>query len=221
MRAASSLNLFWGPAGEFASRPRLRAQAPPPWLHTESGDRAVAMLEGPRITTLAADRCAGWRGLRPRILLEHLQQKLTLCRPRRAWVATEIDDYLAALPSVQRRALGQLRTQLHALVPGADEAIKTRVPALRFKGKTVVGFGAAAQHLALYVMFGDALRSMKAHLARFDATARVVRFAPDAPLPPALVRKIVRFRLAEIAAAETPTRSKASRQRRKNRAKAA
>lgn len=117
-------------------------------------------------------------------------------------MATEIDEYLAALPSVQRRALSRLRAQLHALVPGADEAIKTRVPALRFKGKTVVGFGAAAEHLALYVMFGDALRTMKADLAGFDATARVVRFAPEAPLPAAMLRKIVRFRLAEIAAAD-------------------
>lgn len=136
-------------------------------------------------------------------------------------MATEIDDYLAALPSAQRRALRQLRTQLHALIPGADEAIKTRVPALRYRGKTVVGFGAAAQHVALYVMFGDALRTLKSELERFDATSRVVRFAPDAPLPAALLRKIVRFRLAEIDAAEAPAHSKASRQRRKNRANAA
>lgn len=113
-------------------------------------------------------------------------------------MATDVDDYLAALPPAQRRALRQLRAQLHALVPGADEAIKTRVPALRFKGKTVVGFGAAAEHVALYVMFGDALRTLKAELACFDATSRVVRFAPDAPLPAALLRKIVRLRLAEI-----------------------
>jgi uncharacterized protein YdhG (YjbR/CyaY superfamily) len=136
-------------------------------------------------------------------------------------MATEIDDYLAALPSAQRRALSQLRRQLHALIPGANEAIRTRVPALRYRGRTVVGFGAAAQHVALYVMFGDALRTFKAELARFDATSRVVRFAPDAPLPAALVRKIVRFRLAEIDAAKAPTRSKESRQRRKNRANAA
>lgn len=111
---------------------------------------------------------------------------------------TAIDDYLAALPLPQRKALRQLRRLLHALVPGAEEAIKTRVPALRYKGKTVVGFGAAKQHVALYVMFGQALRAYKADLAGFDAGARVLRFSPDAPPSTALLRKIVRFRLAEI-----------------------
>ena len=35
----------------------------------------------------------------------------------------------------------------------------------------MVGFGAAAHHVALYVMFGEALRTMKAELARFAAEA--------------------------------------------------
>jgi uncharacterized protein YdhG (YjbR/CyaY superfamily) len=47
-------------------------------------------------------------------------------------------------------------------------------------------------------MFGDALHALKADLMDFDASSRVIRFSSAAPLPPALVRKIVRFRLAEI-----------------------
>lgn len=116
-------------------------------------------------------------------------------------MATQIDAYLAKLPAPQRQALEELRALLHTLVPDAEEAIKTRVPALRYKGKTVVGFGAAATHLALYVMFGDALRVFTSELAGFDATRRVIRFAPERPLPAALIRRIVRFRLAEIDAA--------------------
>lgn len=115
-------------------------------------------------------------------------------------MTTEIDDYLAALPPTQRATLRRLRALLHAAIPGAEEAIKTRVPALRYKGKTVVGFGAAAGHVALYVMVGGALRAFRHDLASFDATARVVRFSPAKPIPAALVRKIVRFRLAEIEA---------------------
>jgi uncharacterized protein YdhG (YjbR/CyaY superfamily) len=113
-------------------------------------------------------------------------------------MATLIDEYLADLPASQREGLTRLRALLHEMIPGAEEAIKTRVPALRYKGKTVVGFGATAKHLALYVMFGDALRALEADLKDFDAKNRVIRFSSAAPLPPALVRKIVRFRLAEI-----------------------
>lgn len=109
-----------------------------------------------------------------------------------------VDDYLAALPASQREALSDLRARLHTLVPGADEAIKTRVPALRYKNKTVVGFGAGKTHLALYVMFGGALDALADELQDYDATSRVVRYTIENPLPDALIRKIVKLRLAEI-----------------------
>lgn len=63
-------------------------------------------------------------------------------------------------------------------------------------------------------MFGDALRSMQAELVRFDATARVIRFAPEVPLPAVLIQKIVRFRFAEIDGAVAAAQSKISYQRR-------
>lgn len=109
-----------------------------------------------------------------------------------------VDDYLTALPDPQRKALSALRTRLHALIPGADEAIKTRVPALRYKNTTVVGFGAGKTHLALYVMFGHALDTLADALQDYDATSRVVRYTLENPLPDALIRKIVKLRLAEI-----------------------
>ena len=118
-------------------------------------------------------------------------------------MASQIDRYLAVHPTEERAALERLRELLRTAIPDADETIKTRVPALRYKGKTVVGFGAARSHVALYVMFGDALRVLRSELAGFDTSDRVVRFTPERPLPAALVRKVVRHRLAEIDAQTT------------------
>lgn len=109
-----------------------------------------------------------------------------------------IDEYLAPLPSDQRRALTRLRGVITAAVPGAEEAIRTRVPAIRYRGRTVVGFGAAKGHLALYVMFGDALRRLRGEFAGFDTSSKVVRFTPARPPPDRLVRTLVAMRLAEI-----------------------
>jgi len=120
-------------------------------------------------------------------------------------MSSPVDQCLAALPPDQRAALATLRARLHELIPGADEAIKTRVPALRCKGKTVVGFGAGKNHLALYVMFGTALEVLADDLRDYDATNRVVRFPVSHPLPDALLRKIVRHRLAEIDGSSRPT----------------
>lgn len=126
---------------------------------------------------------------------------------------SQVDTYLAALPVAQRAALTRLRQLLLQAVPQADETIKTRVTAVRYRGKTVAGFGAARHHVALYVMFGDALTVLKAEFARFDASRRVVRFDPDTPLPAGLVRKVVRFRLAESDAQLDGSRSGKKRRR--------
>jgi uncharacterized protein YdhG (YjbR/CyaY superfamily) len=109
-----------------------------------------------------------------------------------------VDAYLAELPAHQRAALARLRALLCELVPNAEEAIRTRVPAIRYRDKTVVGFGAGKEHLALYVMFGDALRVFATDFAGFDVGNRVVRFTPEQPIPDALVRKVVEYRLQEI-----------------------
>jgi hypothetical protein len=47
-------------------------------------------------------------------------------------MATLIDDYLADLSASQREGLTRLRALLHEMIPGAEETIKTRVPALRY-----------------------------------------------------------------------------------------
>lgn len=119
---------------------------------------------------------------------------------------TPIDAYLAAVPEPQRSALERLRSVVRSEVPDAEEAIRTRVPALRWADATVVGFGVAKTHCALYVMFGDALREMRDELRAFDVTDRVVRFTPEHPVPDALVRRIVQRRLAEIRAARSRER---------------
>jgi uncharacterized protein YdhG (YjbR/CyaY superfamily) len=131
---------------------------------------------------------------RPRVLRHRL---LAMTSP--------VDQYLATLPPDQRAALATLRARLHREIPGAEEAIKTRVPALRYKGKTVVGFGAGKTHLALYVMFGTALDVLADELRGYDATSRVIRFPVGHALPDALLRKIVRLRLAEIDSPSRPT----------------
>lgn len=109
-----------------------------------------------------------------------------------------IDEYLRRLPAADRAVLQRLRTTVRAAVPEPEEAVKTRVPAIRYRGKTVVGFGAGKRHLALYVMFGEALRALADDLAGYDVSNTVVRFTADTPLPTTLLKKIVAVRLREI-----------------------
>ena len=109
----------------------------------------------------------------------------------------EVDEFLAALPAAQGNALERLRKQLHAAAPGAVEVINYGVPMLRLGGKNLVSFGAGKGHCAFYV---QSPRVMKAHakeLAKLDTATSTIRFTPDEPLPAALVKKLVKARIAE------------------------
>jgi uncharacterized protein YdhG (YjbR/CyaY superfamily) len=110
-----------------------------------------------------------------------------------------IDDYLATLSKDKRATLEKLRQAIQAAAPKAEECISYRIPGFRLDGKLLVSFGAAANHCAFY----PGARPVQAHkteLKAYDATKGTIRFPIDRPLPAALVRKLVKTRIAEYAA---------------------
>jgi uncharacterized protein YdhG (YjbR/CyaY superfamily) len=114
--------------------------------------------------------------------------------------AASIDAYLAKLPADQRTALELLRGQIRGVAPEATEAISYGLPTFKLDGN-LVHFGAAAKHCAFYP--GAVVEQFAEQLAGFETSKGTIRFQPDAPLPPALVREIVEHCVArnrEIAA---------------------
>jgi uncharacterized protein YdhG (YjbR/CyaY superfamily) len=112
--------------------------------------------------------------------------------------AKDVDAYLAALPDEQRIALQDVRRTIKAAAPEAIEAISYGIPGYKVKGKPLIHFGAAKNHCAIY---GAAVaESDKEDLKGYDTSKGTVRFSPNRPLPPALVEKLVKTRIAEIEA---------------------
>jgi uncharacterized protein YdhG (YjbR/CyaY superfamily) len=110
--------------------------------------------------------------------------------------ARSIDEYLAALPSERRAALQKLRRIIQAAAPEAEETVSYGIPSYRFHGM-LVGFGAGARHCAFYLMSGATLKGFKTEMKGRDTSVGTIRFTPDRPLPAALVRKLVKARVAE------------------------
>jgi len=108
-----------------------------------------------------------------------------------------IDDYLAALSGQKRAALQKLRETITAAAPGAEECISYGLPAFRLDGRHLVAFGAAASHCALYTMSSATVAAHKEKLAGFDTSKGTIRFLPEIPLPAALVRMLIKARIAE------------------------
>ena len=110
-----------------------------------------------------------------------------------------IDEYLAPLSGEKRAALEKLRRAIRSVAPGAEECISYNIPAFRLGGRLLVGFGAAANHCAFY----PGAHPVKAHrdeLKVYTTLKGTIRFPADRPLPAALVRKLVKTRIAEYAA---------------------
>jgi uncharacterized protein YdhG (YjbR/CyaY superfamily) len=110
-----------------------------------------------------------------------------------------VDAYLAALSDDRRAALEKLRRTIRSAAPKAEECISYGLAAFRHDGM-LVAFGATGRHCAFYVMSSTTLDDYEDELAGFDTSKGTIRFAPDAPPPAALVRKLVKARLAENAA---------------------
>jgi uncharacterized protein YdhG (YjbR/CyaY superfamily) len=64
----------------------------------------------------------------------------------------------------------------------------------------LVAFGATANHCAFYLMSSSTLEAYKDEIKDYDVSKGTIRFQADRPLPVALVRKLVKARLAENAA---------------------
>ena len=110
-----------------------------------------------------------------------------------------IGDYLAALDDDQRAALQKLRKDIKAAAPKAEECISYQLAAFRLDGRMLVAMGATASHCAFYVMSGSTLHHFKQDLTGYDISKGTIRFQANEPLPAALVRKLVKARIAENA----------------------
>src|SRR5262245_42210283 len=110
---------------------------------------------------------------------------------------TTIDEYLTAVSEDKRAALEKLRKTIRAAAPQAEECISYGLAAFRLDGRALVAFGATANHCAFYPMSSSTVEAPKDELVDYDTSKGTIRFQADRPLPVALVRKLVKARIAE------------------------
>ena len=109
---------------------------------------------------------------------------------------TTVDEYLAGLPEDQQAALQRLRETIKAAAPMATEVISYAIPAYKLNGM-LVSFSAARSHCTFHVMSPATFRAHALDLKGYQTTTSGIHFGPDKPLPPALVTKLVKARIAE------------------------
>jgi len=113
----------------------------------------------------------------------------------------DVNAYLAAIPEDKRATLQKLRRIIKSAAPEAVEVISYQIPVFKYKGRLLVGFGAAKNHCALYGM-SYILKMHKKELKSYDTSKGTIRFPAEKPLPAALVKKLVKARIGEMEAAQ-------------------
>jgi len=112
-----------------------------------------------------------------------------------------VEEYLAALPADKRTALEKLRKTIKAAAPEATETISYQMPAFKDHGRILVYYAAFKDHCSLYPASEAVMEALGDELKPYFAGKGTIRFPADKPLSAALVRKIVKARLEENAAA--------------------
>jgi len=112
-------------------------------------------------------------------------------------VPRNVDEYLAGVPEPARSTLNRVRAAIRSVVPPeATEGISYRMPTVRYKG-ALVAYAAFSDHCSLFPMSVSVIEAFKDELKEFRTSKGTLRFPVDKPLPTALVKKLVRARIAQ------------------------
>ena len=119
-----------------------------------------------------------------------------------------IDEYFVWVNADHRDVLQKLRQTIHAVARNAEECISYAIPAFRLNGRVLVGFAAWSNHCSFYPMSSKTLKKFRNELRNFQTSKGTLRFSPDKPMPVALVRKLLKARIAENNAQANKNRKK-------------
>jgi uncharacterized protein YdhG (YjbR/CyaY superfamily) len=108
-----------------------------------------------------------------------------------------VDEYLGRVPEPARSTLNKVRRAIRSVVPPqATEAISYGIPMFKYQG-LLVGFAAFSKHCSLFPTSMAVMKAFKNELKGYQTSKGTIRFPVDKPLPAALVKKLVKARLAE------------------------
>lgn len=106
--------------------------------------------------------------------------------------------YFASLPPAVRARMKAVREMVRGIAPDAVEVFSYGIPGFRLHGKPLVWYAAFKHHTSLYPMTASIRKANAAALKAYKMSTGTVQFPLDEPLPTALVKRLVKARLAEL-----------------------
>jgi uncharacterized protein YdhG (YjbR/CyaY superfamily) len=107
----------------------------------------------------------------------------------------DIDSYIATFPKDVQVVLEQVRDAIKTSAPKAEEVISYGMPAFKLHGMLVY-FAGYKQHIGFYPT-ASGIAAFKDELSKYKNAKGSVQFPLDKPMPLALIKKMVKYRVQE------------------------
>lgn len=133
-------------------------------------------------------------------------QRKTAARPAASTAPSNgraaVDAYIDGYPPEVQSRLRKMRETIARLAPTATETISYGIPTFKLHGN-LVHYAGYANHVGFYPG-GAGIAAFQEEIAGYKSAKGSVQFPHARPLPLALVKKIVKYRVAqnEVQAAE-------------------
>ena len=108
-----------------------------------------------------------------------------------------VSAYIDAAPREAQAKLREIRAILGDAAPGATEAIKWGCPVF-VQERILFAYTAHKAHMN-FMPTGSAMIPFKEELAEFKTGKDTIQFSYDKPLPKALIRRIAKHRVKQVA----------------------
>jgi uncharacterized protein YdhG (YjbR/CyaY superfamily) len=112
--------------------------------------------------------------------------------------AADVDAHLEKIGQPHRTTLTALRATLLSILPHAEEGLKYGMPCVMLQGKAVAGYDAFVRHCSYFPHSGSVLEHVTGIPLGYVTTPGTLQFPVDKPLPAALVKRLVKVRIAQI-----------------------
>lgn len=106
-----------------------------------------------------------------------------------------VDEYISSFAGRTKLLLEEMRAVIRQAAPAAEEVISYNMPAFKQHG-VLVYFAGYDRHIGFYPT-GSPVQVFKEELAAYKTSKGAIQFPLDKSIPEALVKKIVKFRIAE------------------------
>jgi uncharacterized protein YdhG (YjbR/CyaY superfamily) len=108
-----------------------------------------------------------------------------------------VDEYLDAVPEPARSTLQKVRAIIRAAAPKeATEAIGYGMPTFRYQGG-LIGYAAFQKHCSIFPMSVAVIEAHADELKKYRTSKGTLQFPVDKAPPAALIKKLVKARVAE------------------------